>query len=567
LLCSSLLAAPPTTAITGRVMSGGAPAGGVTVTASSDALQGERSTVTLADGRYWLTAMPPGKYNVTFSRKGLQTLTKRALVEIARVARADATLEPSEDEESITSTAITPTVADMTAITTHYSDLTLDRLPVRRSPYDFGFITSGIWRGGYAVMDDVSSFQTFVDPFDTMEQLTFVRAGMPVDQADPAPLAFARTRSGGEQFFLSLRDTITNGGWVSDAPVTFRDGVQHLTELAAGGRILPERLWFFASAWNGSEYWSGDRTGVLAKLSYQLGAQHNLAALYNYAKSETNDGGSIRSDEATFRYTGIAGPRFTTEVVAEHQGLEGFEDADGVFARSTYVIGTPAGDHVLSAGGQFFESGGYELNSLFLSDRWIVRRLTVNAGARHEHGETSPRAGAVFDILGNGRHAIVANYGDYRRGDFSASARELTLGYAIVIGNTGSARIDLVRRTLDRGMTNGVQADFNYSLFDRFQTGANYTYLQDADPWYYARNNGNAWFTLEIPFDEDELAVTVLERYLDYNGGHLLTDLGVRYTRPMGSTVVTGALDLTNAFDRKYSIRGREVRAWLRIRL
>ena len=567
LLPPTLPAAPPTTAITGRVMSAGAPAGGVTVTATSTALQGERTTVTMADGRYWLTALPPGRYDVTFSRKGLQTLTKRALVELARIARADAALEPSEDEESITSTAITPTVADMTALTTHYSDLTLDRLPLRRAPHALGTITTGTWRGGYAVVDDIYSFQTFVDPFDTMEQLTFLRAGLPVEYSEAGPLAVARTRSGGERLSLSLRNTITSSNWVAGPPRDPDGGTHHLTELEAGGRLIPDRLWFFGAVWQGGEVFRGDRRGVLAKLTGRIGAQHSLSALYNVAETTSQQSGRVDTTEGTLRYSGVAGPRFTVEVVADHAEIDPFADANGLFARSTYVIGTPAGDHVLSAGGHLFESGPYEQNSVFVNDRWSIRRLTVNAGVRHERRNTSPRAGAVFDLLGNGRHAIVANVGDYYRGPYD-DTRELTLGYALVIGNTGSARVDLVRRTRGGRPADGAQLDFHYSLFDRFQTGANYTWIRHPERiGNLPEHHGNAWFTLEIPFDTHELAVTVLERFHEFNGRDLMTDIGARYTLPVGSTALTGAIDVVNAFDVEDAVSRRELRAWLRFRL
>ena len=55
--------------LTGRVVVADAPASGVTVTASSSALQHPRATMTNAHGRYWLGALPPGTYDVTFTRQ------------------------------------------------------------------------------------------------------------------------------------------------------------------------------------------------------------------------------------------------------------------------------------------------------------------------------------------------------------------------------------------------------------------------------------------------------------------------------------------------------------------
>src|SRR5215212_10533989 len=90
LLAPPLSAAVSTSALTGRVTSGGTAVANATVTAASARLQQPRVTVTGRRGTYWLGALPPGEYEVTFASKGMQTLTRRAVVELARIARADA---------------------------------------------------------------------------------------------------------------------------------------------------------------------------------------------------------------------------------------------------------------------------------------------------------------------------------------------------------------------------------------------------------------------------------------------------------------------------------------------
>src|SRR4030095_16665063 len=48
---------------------------GVTVTATSPALQGPRSTVTDKEGLFALRALPPGEYEVKFELSGFATIT------------------------------------------------------------------------------------------------------------------------------------------------------------------------------------------------------------------------------------------------------------------------------------------------------------------------------------------------------------------------------------------------------------------------------------------------------------------------------------------------------------
>src|SRR5580765_3106061 len=58
---------------------------GVTVTVTSPALQGPRSTVTDKDGIFAIRALPPGDYQVKFELNGFATLTRNATVPLGLV--------------------------------------------------------------------------------------------------------------------------------------------------------------------------------------------------------------------------------------------------------------------------------------------------------------------------------------------------------------------------------------------------------------------------------------------------------------------------------------------------
>ena len=62
-----------TSTVTGKVTAEGAPLPGVRVTATSERLQGPRSTVTDANGAYLRPFLPPGAYTVTFEMAQMQT--------------------------------------------------------------------------------------------------------------------------------------------------------------------------------------------------------------------------------------------------------------------------------------------------------------------------------------------------------------------------------------------------------------------------------------------------------------------------------------------------------------
>jgi hypothetical protein len=585
LLATSLdaFAATATTAITGKVMSGGAVAAGVTVTATSPALQGERTTVTTANGRYWLAALPPGDYEVTFSRGGMQTLIKSAEVQVARVTRVDATLEPSEDEESVTSTAKVVGVADTTVITSHFDDKTLDRLPVRRDPLSAASLAPG---GGFGnvYQDDAFTYPGDIQGEESLEQVTVLRFALTPDhEFSPSPI-YAQTRSGGEDFSFSLRDALTSDDWIGGYnPGTFdEDGLHHLFEGSAGGRIVPEKLWFFASAWHGEEWFGLDRRGVLGKLTAQLGAEHNLTATYDHGELGINDADQAQTGLVALRYLGAAGPRWTNEAVASHATSEIDSinlDPDSprainhtsFFGKSTYVLGTRFGDHILSAGAQHTNDEYFDNTSVFANDRWVWNRWTMNLGLRHDDEGLLPRVSASFDVHGDGRHAVIASLSDYTFG-FS-SGRDLTLGYATALGNSGTARVDVIRRDVGPVAFEAATFELRYSLFDRFQAAANYLWQDREENLMTATHTANGWVTLALPVGTHEFAVTALQRYRsavsEIIGDDWSTDLALRYALPIRRVGLTLAADVLNLFDQgvfDFSI-GRMYRGWVRARL
>jgi len=475
-------AAVTTTALTGRVTAGNTPAAGVTVSVTSPALQHPRTVTTNAHGFYWIAALPPGVYEVSFSRTGLSSLIRPALLELGRVARADARLDVNEDEDSVTSTAIPMSVVDDPVLTSHFDDGELDRLPLPLGRLSAAPFAPGPLDGPLLIDDVPVETMPFLG-YEVVEQLTVFRGAMPLDFADHNAIV-ARTRSGGEQFTLSIRDT-------------YFDGEGHLVESASGGSIVSERLWFFAGGWGGVT------DGVNVKLTGQPGASHNFVATYLDA-----DGESV----AALRYTGIATERLTAEAIVT---TEGFANA-----RASYVYGA----HVLT--------GGASDEALYASDRWSRGRFAVVAGLRFDDDQTSSRVAASYDVRGNGRQALTASFGRYAH-----TLDIFTAGFATAIGSTGTGRLDYLRRERE----NELQLDVRYSLFGRLQTGGGYTYNDSAA----FGHRGHAWVGAELPLGEHEIGATLLERY---ERDAWASDLAFRYTLPLPHFRMTLGADVTNAF-------------------
>ena len=536
LFTTTLHATLTTSSLTGRVTVGNEPAAGATVTVSSPSLHLDRTATTDAEGRYWLGALPAGACEVTFARPGLASLTRPVVIELGRVARADAQLEPSEDEETVTSTKTTIGVSDTTAITSHFSDEELDRLPYDRP--DAAQIAPGAaFRP--AVVDDVPVSATLIGG-EAVEEIVVFRGAVPVEIDDAAHgIVSAQVRSGTDAWLGSLRDTFLATG---------KHG--HFAEGAAGGRIARDRAWFFASIWGGDRPAVDDIRGAVVKLTAQLAAAHRLDAVGLGTESAVD----ARDRHAIARYAGLLGSDATAEVNAGDDG-------------GTAVLSYATRGHVLRGGvARRVDDDG---DALFAADRWMRGRWTVDAGVRHErsHSHTLPRAAIAFDLRGDGRAAAIATHGEYID-SAGEVARVSTIGMATAIGSSGAARADALHRESRISTLDQLQVDARYRLFDRLEAGAYYTWSDLATAAIALRvpaHVGTAWAGVELPIGSREVGTTVLQRY---DGERWLTDVGLWLVTPAGAHALRIGADATNLFGRDPLESGpRVARLWLRFRI
>jgi hypothetical protein len=95
LLAAGVRAQGPSGTVTGQVLDqSGAAVPGVTVTATNPATSETRVAVTGVEGFYQLTALPPGRYELSYALEGFKTLTRSGILVEAAVPRAlNVTLE------------------------------------------------------------------------------------------------------------------------------------------------------------------------------------------------------------------------------------------------------------------------------------------------------------------------------------------------------------------------------------------------------------------------------------------------------------------------------------------
>lgn len=298
-------------------MPDGRPLPGVSVTIASPSLQGTRSTVTGENGAYTFAALPPGSYDVTFTTSEPPPRLVRAELRLAQTTRADLVLADL---------AVTPAPA-VIATPQVSSNLTLDfieRLPVQRNqlatsqfapgvnPYTLSNGVVSIAGGpgydnlvlinGAVATENVRGQIRPMYVEDAIQETTVLAGAISAEYGRfSGGVISTITRSGGNTFSGSLRDSLSNAAWSAQTPAleAREDSLNHVWEATLGGAALRDRLWFFgAGRWAKNDtarqtiaipgspetavsYSEGnDQKRFEAKLTGRLGEQQSVALSY-----------------------------------------------------------------------------------------------------------------------------------------------------------------------------------------------------------------------------------------------------------------------------------------------
>src|SRR5688572_27841715 len=305
-----------TGALTGTVTSDGAPLPGATVTATSPQLQGTRTAVSDANGNYNLAALPPGGYTVRVSLEGLQDVTRSARVTVAGTARVDVDLKVSAVTESITVTASAPAVVETTEVQSNFQKRQVDDLPLGRNPNAIANLAPGVTNNGpgnavqisgamasdnlimvngAVVQDNVRGTTRPLYIEDAIQETTVLSAGVSAEYGNfTGGVISSVTKSGGNEFSGSLRDTITNPSWTEVSAGGEPKGIDknnNVYEGTLGGRIIRDRLWFFGAA-----------------------RQANTSAPSRFSTLVNQTGTAINSDTENLRWEG----KLTGQITPSH---------------------------------------------------------------------------------------------------------------------------------------------------------------------------------------------------------------------------------------------------------
>ncbi|HEX6179415.1 MAG TPA: TonB-dependent receptor, partial [Thermoanaerobaculia bacterium] len=321
------LLAQLTATLTGNVTSDGAGLPGVTVTISSPQMQGTRSTTTGEGGAYSFAGLPPGEYTVRFELAGMQTATRRVQIGVGQTGRADAALRVAAVAEAITVTAAAPSVLETPTVSSNYSAQLVEELPIPRTPLATALLAPGVndstlsanqltisgspgydnlvMVNGVSITEAVrhQSLNLFIE--DAIQETTVMTGAISAEYGGfTGGVVNSITKSGGNEFSGSLRDSLTNPDWTERTPLQRTnntsnvDTLNQVWEATIGGYILRDRLWFFGAGRDTESArtlslrpvpgtttsTSFDETTVEqryeVKLTGQITSRHNLAASY-----------------------------------------------------------------------------------------------------------------------------------------------------------------------------------------------------------------------------------------------------------------------------------------------
>jgi hypothetical protein len=247
---------------------------GVTVEARSEVLPTPRATVTGGNGEYRLPALPPGSYTLTFALSGMQTVSRKAQVQLAQNTEADAILGVGGLAETVTVEAEATLVDKESAtIATGLTNREILALPVGQEYRDLQKLIPGVQysqeltRGpsaGGSGQDNVYQFDgvnVTLPLFGTLsaepashdiDQVTVIRGGAKAIDFDRAG-GFSMdsvSRSGTSRFHGQASYQLQNSGMSADLDSgvlsRFEQDRSWLTANLSGP-VLKDRLYFYAS--------------------------------------------------------------------------------------------------------------------------------------------------------------------------------------------------------------------------------------------------------------------------------------------------------------------------------
>jgi hypothetical protein len=311
------LAQNPTGTLTGRATDGKDPLPGVTVTVTSPNLQGARTAVTEVTGGYIFAFLPAGDYHVRFELMGFQTLDTTIKINAAQTSTLNASMPTAKVAEEVTVTGTYDNISSSHQVATTYDQSLINTLPIARGITSAAILTPGVATtgpsgylsisgamsyenlymvNGVVIQDNVRNTPNVLYIEDAIQETTTQTAAISAEYGRFAGgIVNTLTKSGGNEFHASFRDSLSSDKWAAKTPKTAsrNDKINSVYEATFGGFILKDKLWFFAAGrdrkltTNGQTYATNipytsvdDQKRYEGKLTFSLTPNHRVIASY-----------------------------------------------------------------------------------------------------------------------------------------------------------------------------------------------------------------------------------------------------------------------------------------------
>lgn len=297
---------------------------GVLVTIESPNLQGVRSAVTSETGDYILPFLPSGQYVVTFELSGFERQQRQVSLAPTQVLPVDAKLGLASVNESVTVTGSANLLLQTAQVATNFRQDLLSTLPTTRDINAALLMAPSVHAtgpgGAYSIAGSMSYENLFLvngvtvnenlrgqahDLYieDAIQETTVATAGISAEYGRfGGGVVNVITKSGGNLFSGSFRDTLNNDNWRGLTPFAGDSKLDKLLptyEYTLGGPVMKDRLWFFTAGrlQNTDERRTLAVTTVPYDFSNRL-RRYEAKATYSLKAGHRVEGAYTRSSEA-----------------------------------------------------------------------------------------------------------------------------------------------------------------------------------------------------------------------------------------------------------------------------
>jgi hypothetical protein len=360
--------------ISGRVVdSQGLSLPGVTVTATSPNLQGVRETVTSENGDYILTLLPSGPYRLVFELTGFQRVERSVGLAPTQVLPLEIEMGVAGLTEAVQVVGRTADVLTQTSqVATNFDQTLMATLPTQRDYRAVMLMAPAVHPTGPSGSFSVAGSMSFENLYmvngvsvnenlrgqaqdlvieDAIQETTVATAGVSAEFGRfGGGVVNIVSKSGGNQFTGSFRDTLTNDNWRALVPKragdpfandTKLDDVVPTHEYTFGGPVMKDRVWFFTAGrlqtnsinrqlviTNIPYVFTDKSQRYEAKVTYLVDANHRVQGAYTKINRDETNGTfntttsmdlaslynrSLPEDLFTINYTGVITPKFFLE--------------------------------------------------------------------------------------------------------------------------------------------------------------------------------------------------------------------------------------------------------------